>query len=363
MKRILISVALFLLLPAAALAQQPLAGSSLRLSSQPSLPNNLNGNSGVYNLNGRYTWHTGGTDQTILSCATCSTNVLPYFDTLSGVTALPSNWFYNSGSKQFCSEGASNTMCIRLDESGGVADIGYHIGIGDGNFIQSDTVGTKIFHNGANFAQTVGSGAAEEWQVKGKIESTTGGYVFPDATVQTTAATGGSVPDILYSPVSIALAAVSNNTIATVNTTAQNFTTAQKFSMIAFGKTCIAGHGYWAGGAVTLRIKLCNAGVALASKDIAVAGAGAFTATFASGVAMTPGKSYFISVWDTTGAAGHYTSYGVANALFLSGNNAIYAGPSIIWAGFAWYDSGGGDGVPDTVTGNTEVYPIEPVFQ
>jgi len=201
---------LALLLPVTALAQQPLAGSSLRLSSQSTTPNNLVGNSGVFNLNGRYTWHTGGGNQTILSCAACTTNVLPYFDTLSGVTALPSNWFYNSTSKQFCSEGSSNTMCVRIDETLGVASIGYHIQVADGNYVQNDTVGTKIYHAGNVLTQTLTSGGTETLQTAGVVESTTGGFKLPTGAIQ--AVPGGANPITLVDGSTVNLDARTSDT-------------------------------------------------------------------------------------------------------------------------------------------------------
>ena len=114
---------LLLLLPVPSHAQSALAGTDLRLAPQSSAPSNLSGRAGIYNLNGVYVWHnTSNVDGPILECPTCTTNVLPYFDTLSGNTALPSAWFYNSGSSQFSGAGASNPYCVRLDNGGGVAD-------------------------------------------------------------------------------------------------------------------------------------------------------------------------------------------------------------------------------------------------
>lgn len=172
---------------------------------------------------------------------------------------------------------------------------------------------------------------------------------------------GASLPSILYSPVQIALAGVVTSQIATVVSASGTFTVGVKFSMLRGGKTCTGGHGYWAGSAATLRIKLWEAigTTLLATKDITVGGAGEWTATFASGVALTAGKQYFISVWDTS--AGHYTKYGAVAANFLSSSNATFAGPDFVWNGWTWYHSAGGDGIPDTEDGS-EQYPIEPVL-
>jgi hypothetical protein len=257
MKRILLTLIALLAMPATALAQQPLAGSSLRLGSQSSVPNNLVGNSGVFNLNGRFTWHTGGTDQTVLSCAACTTNVLPYFDTLSGITALPSAWFYDSTDKQFCGAGASNPYCVRLDDTGGVASIGYHIGIADGNYVQNDSIGTKIYHNGNNFAQTLGSGASEEWQVKGIVESTTGGFKLPTGAIQSVP--GGTAPVTLVDGTTVPMDCATSDTFVLTIAGNRTLTVSNIGNSTAFMLQVIQGAGgshtmtwpasfHWAGG-------------------------------------------------------------------------------------------------------------------
>lgn len=55
--------------------------------------------------------------------------------------------------------------------------------------------------------------------------------------------------------------------------------------------------------AVTVRISLWNsAGTLLATKDVAVSGIGDFTGTFTSSVSLSAGSTYWLGIWETSGA-------------------------------------------------------------
>jgi len=80
----LIFATIFFLSPAIR-AQQPLAGTDLRLSPQVSAPSNLSGRAGIYNKSGVFTWHTAANaDLPALACASCTNNRILYFNSGTG---------------------------------------------------------------------------------------------------------------------------------------------------------------------------------------------------------------------------------------------------------------------------------------
>lgn len=141
------------------------------------------------------------------------------------------------------------------------------------------------------------------------------------------------------------------------------------FAATQAGHSCTGARGYWAGPATTLKVSLWSASTRLASQTVAVSGAGVFTASFGSSVALTAGVQYAISVWDT--AALNFTTmlvnsgsslYPVLPAVEL-GVNAI-AGQYIEFCPYVstaspYTAQGSGDANPTSVS---SLYgsPIEP---
>ena len=381
MKRItLIAIALLALfgLPSLAHAQNMLAGKSLHLYQQSTLPSNLSGNMGIYNLNGVLISHQAGVDQTVLSCSTCTTNVLPYFDTLSGNTAKPSAWFYNSASDQFCGGGASNPYCVRLDNGNGVASIGYDIGIADGNYIQNDTVGTKIYHAGSVLTQTLTVGGTETLRTAGVVESTTGGFKFPDATIQTSAATN-TANSLFVDPAGMVTTTTANcggghtknsevyESLSNTVTAPTMRTTSNAFMLTSAGH--ITGGVFWTEAtSVTMTVALWEAGnnntTASATCTVAVTTAGKYSCTFASPVASVVGGSWAISVFSgnqvyTTIANCSTGAYYNNPPPVASISTAVIGGPNLLWTGSFFADSTTGIAKPSS---GGAAYPISPTF-
>jgi hypothetical protein len=363
------------MLSCAALAVEPLAGTDLRLESQTTAPANLSGRAGLYNKLGAFTWHTAANvDLPVLQCSACSSPALAYV--AADGTIATSSFYFNSGAKQVCDASAIGSYCLRLNSVGGVATIGYDIGALDGNYVQSDTTGTKVFHNGANFAQSVGSGASEEWEVNGKIHSQTGGYVFPDSTVQTTAATNAATSANITP--SFVTAATTGALIP--QGTGSNNSTGLTWLVTAMNKTATGVRFSWAAAATTVTVKLWSCTVAqfgsVPSGCVQLASAtGAATTnndqiiSFSSGVALTAFTVYATTVYDTSGTNITQTTGGSARQAQLIGGGSVFnagnclpAGPAFEWCRSDLFGAGGGGGGAP-LNGGGGGYYAEPVFQ
>lgn len=122
----------------------------------------------------------------------------------------------------------------------------------------------------------------------------------------------------------------------------------------------------------TIRVKLWdNSGNQLKSVDVAVNGAGWYTATFASSYSASPWIGYVVSHWETSGALSwKFNMRGSAGSPLAvnfdtwngtnSGTPPCYqAGAHFYW--LAWNLWSTGDVIPTTGAGS-EKYAIEPVF-
>lgn len=135
-----------------------------------------------------------------------------------------------------------------------------------------------------------------------------------------------------------------------------NFTTGGQFQ-ISRALSCTGVRFYWqsVGGARTVRCKVWQGGVALASVDIAVNASGVYTGTFAAPVSPDPYEFFYATVWETTGA--NYIDAKVAGSIIddLPINPFCYAQLLTVFSNVA------GDHIPNNSSPN-ELYPVEPVF-
>lgn len=128
---------------------------------------------------------------------------------------------------------------------------------------------------------------------------------------------------------------------------------------------------YWGDAAAkTIRVKLWVGGLQQKTVDVAVSGAGWYTATFASSYAAAAFTAVTVSYWETGGTLSwkfnmRSTLGGIMyDAYGWNGTNGgapytIRAGANFYWQSWALWASG--DVFPNTEAG-TERYPIEPIF-
>lgn len=145
-------------------------------------------------------------------------------------------------------------------------------------------------------------------------------------------------------------------------TVAGSNTTGTLFFARRTGVYCNGGRFYW-GGAVarTIRVTLWKSGVgAVATVDVAVAGAGIYTGRFASPYPIDGASNWFITFWETTGAEYQFSS---------SIPNGTLRYPSGIQQREYQYITiirgdvfGGGNAIPNLGSGPTTYYLIEPLI-
>jgi hypothetical protein len=128
-----------------------------------------------------------------------------------------------------------------------------------------------------------------------------------------------------------------------VASAAASISTAIPFGATQANHFCTGARFYWAGSATTIKVSLWRSSdnARVANVSIPVAGAGIFTANFASPFALVAGLQYAVAMWDTSGAA--YTYYnGQAGSgasplggfmPFSDNNGAALAGPFIEYVG------------------------------
>jgi hypothetical protein len=130
---------------------------------------------------------------------------------------------------------------------------------------------------------------------------------------------------LFLSPVDMAMAVG----LSQVANQSGSITMSLGFAATQAGHSCTGARGYWAGPATTLKVSLWSAGTRLASQTVSVSGAGVFTASFGSSVALTAGVQYAISVWDTAGL--NYTTMLVnAGSTLYSVLPAVETGVNVV---------------------------------
>lgn len=189
---------------------------------------------------------------------------------------------------------------------------------------------------------------------------------------------GASVTALYLSIVDIAagagLAGILNNS--------GNKTRGIGFGAIQAGHYCTGARFYWAGPATTLTIDLWSSATntSVATVNVAVTGTpGIYTVTFATPYLLTAGLSMGLTVWDTAGASGHYTTYngtttGTAPLRGYmpasSGTGTVVLGPFVSACGYGGSASSAdgvygltstGHAVPTNSGTDTAWNPIEPM--
>ena len=109
-------------------------------------------------------------------------------------------------------DAATSTFAGGIDLSGGCFEVNGAC-VGSSASSPWTTSGSSIYYNGGN----VGIGTASpssELTVAGKIQTTSGGILFPDGTLQTTAAVSSTMAQLVWGPGAIAANSCTTNTVS-----------------------------------------------------------------------------------------------------------------------------------------------------
>jgi len=358
----LIFAVIFFLSPAVR-AQQPLAGSDVRLSPQTAAPSNLNGRAGIFNLNGVFTWHTSANvDLPALACASCTNNRILYFNSGTGQAGTALIVGGNSDSL-FDTSGLYgvrfNTAYVETgyNTQNQAATWGWRA---KSNLIEAVTNGNVVFNDNGSVAVFAH-----------QVENDVGGYKFPDGTVQTTAAS------VTANAISPSLIDASISGLLVPQDVASNNSTGSTW-FVTHNATMTAVRFDWAGANTSITVKLWTCTVASpggvpsacsvvdSATNASVNAGNGQTIAFSSSHALTAYTVYATTMYDNN--LGHITQTvgGSARQSGLLGqliNNGpcTPAGPDFEYCRSDLFGAGGGGG-GQPVNGGGNGYYAEPVF-
>lgn len=150
------------------------------------------------------------------------------------------------------------------------------------------------------------------------------------------------------------LALVAAHSVAWPAIGAGSFSAGMKFCARRTGQTCTGVRFYWNGAtARTVKATIWKGGAAQKTVDIAVNGAGYYTATFASAASLTTNEEWYVTAWEKSGT--EYTVYQTAVPLPPRSahlRDYVVLDPCVYAVG---------DAQPNTTPSTADTYPVEPV--